>query len=139
MAKQTGLGDVIIVDDSGGSARTISNDITDYTINIAQELIDTTGIDKSARERITGMSDSDVSINGVFNKASNMSHDVFKTTTGTRTFTLKVGGATTGYPELNMEMQIASYNLTRATEGTFNWTATMNLASGTVPVWTTVS
>ena len=91
MAKQTGLGDVFKVDDSGGTLRTISNDIVDYGINIAQELIDTTGLDKSARERITGMSDSDVTLNGVFNATSNMSHDVFKTRTGTRTVTLQVG------------------------------------------------
>ena len=31
MAKQTGLGDVMKIDDSGGTLRTISNDITDYT------------------------------------------------------------------------------------------------------------
>jgi len=139
MAKQTGLGDVMKIDDSGGTLRTISNDITDYTINIAQELIDTTGLDKSARERITGMSDSDVSINGVFNPSSNMSHDVFKTRTGTRTLTLQIGGATTGNPELTMEVQVASYNITRGTDGALNWTAAVNLASGTVPAWTTVS
>jgi hypothetical protein len=138
MAKQTGLGDAIAVDDSGGTARTISNDITDYTINIAQELIDTTGLDKSARERITGMSDSDVSLNGVFNSASNMSHDVFKVRTGTRTVTIQVGGNTSGNPELAMEMQIASYNITRGTDGTLNWTAGLNLASGTVPTYGTV-
>ena len=64
MAKQTGLGDYVAVDDSGGTARDISNDVGDYGINIAQELVETTGLDKSARERITGMSDGDVSLNG---------------------------------------------------------------------------
>ena len=44
MAKQNGLGDYLAVDDSGGTARDISNDIGDYGINIAQELIDTTGL-----------------------------------------------------------------------------------------------
>jgi hypothetical protein len=139
MAKQTGLGDVFKIDDSGGNLRTISNDIVDYGINISQALIDTTGLDKSAMERITGMSDSDISVNGVFNAASNMSHDVFKTRTGTRTVTIQIGGATTGNPELSMEMQVASYNLTRGTDGSFNWTAGLNLANGTVPAWTTVS
>jgi hypothetical protein len=139
MAKQTGLGDVFKIDDSGGTLRTISNDVVDYGINVAQELIDTTGLDKSARERITGMSDSDISVNGVFNPASNMSHDVFKVRTGTRTVTIQIGGATTGNPELSMEMQVASYNLTRGTDGTLNWSAGLNLASGTVPTWGTVS
>ena len=138
MAKQTGLGDYLAVDDSGGTARDISNDIGDYGINISQELIDTTGLDKSARERITGMSDSDVSINGFFNPASNKSHDVFKTRTGTRTFDLRVGGNTSSNPKLAMEMQVASYNISRGADGSLTWTAGLNLSDGTVPAWTTV-
>ena len=139
MAKQTGLGDVLKVDDSGGTLRPISNDVIDYAINVAQELIDTTGLDKSARERITGMSDSDLTINGVFNPTSNMSHDVFKVRTGTRTVTIQIGGATTGNPELTMEMQVASYNISRGGDGSLTWSAGLNLASGTVPAYTTVS
>ncbi len=138
MAKQTGLGDYVAVDDSGGSARDISNDIGDYGINIAQELITTTGLDKSAQERITGISDGDVTLNGTFNSASNKSHDVFKTRTGTRTFDLRIGGNSSSNPKLAMEMQVASYALTRGTDGTLTWTATLNLADGTVPTWSTV-
>ena len=138
MAKQTGLGDYLAIDDSGGTARDISNDLTDYGINISQELIDTTGLDKSARERITGMSDSDVTITGYFNAASNKSHDVFKTRTGTRTFDLRVGGNSSSNPKLAMEMQVASYNITRGADGALGFTAGMNLADGTVPAWTTV-
>jgi hypothetical protein len=138
MAKQTGLGDYLAIDDSGGTARDISNDLTDYGINIAQELIETTGLDKSARERITGMSDSDVTITGIFNAASNKSHDVFKTRTGTRTFDLRVGGNSSSNPKLAMEMQVASYNITRGTDGALGFSAGLNLADGTVPVWTTV-
>ena len=138
MAKQTGLGDYLAVDDSGGTARDISNDIGDYGINISQELIDTTGLDKSARERITGMSDSDVSINGFFNPASNKSHDVFKTRTGTRTFDLRIGGNTSSNPKLAMEMQVASYNISRGADGSLTWTAGLNLSDGTVPASTTV-
>jgi hypothetical protein len=138
MAKQTGLGDYLAVDDSGGSARDISNDIGDYGINISQELIETTGLDKSARERITGMSDGDVTLNGFFNAASNKSHDVFKTRTGTRTFDLRIGGNTSSNPKLTMEMLVANYNITRGSGGELNWTATLNLQSGTVPAWSTV-
>ena len=138
MAKQTGLGDYVAVDDSGGSARDISNDIGDYGINIAQELITTTGLDKSAQERITGISDGDVTLNGTFNSASNKSHDVFKTRTRTRTFDLRIGGNSSSNPKLAMEMQVASYALTRGTDGTLTWTATLNLADGTVPTWSTV-
>ena len=52
MAKISGLGDTISIDDSGGTARAISNDITDFSINNSQNLLDATGIDKSAMEKI---------------------------------------------------------------------------------------
>ena len=139
MAKQTGLGDYVAVDDSGGTVRDISNDISGgYGINIAQELLDTTGLDKSARERLTGMSDGDVTLTGTFNSASNKSHDVFKTRTTARTFDLRVGGNTSSNPKLAMEMVIANYNIGRDSGGVMTWTATLNLSDGTVPAWTTV-
>ena len=139
MAKQTGLGDYVAVDDSGGTVRDISNDISaGYGINIAQELVETTGLDKSARERITGMSDGDVTLTGTFNAASNKSHDVFKTRTTARTFDLRVGGNSSSNPKLAMEMVVANYTITRDAAGALTWTATLNLADGTVPAWTTV-
>jgi len=139
VAKQTGLGDYLAVDNSSGSLKDISNDIGDYGINMAQELVETTGLDKSARERITGMSDGDVTINGFFNAATNKSHDVFKTRTGTRTFDLRIGGNNSTNPSLTMEMQVASYAITRGGDGALTWSATLNLADGTVPAWSVVS
>ena len=138
MAKQTGLGDYLAVDDSGGSARDLSNDITSYAVNIPQNLLEITGIDKSATERLIGLGDGTVSLNGVFNKASNKSHDVFKTRTGTRTVTLAIGGNTSGYPKLEMEMLVTEYNIERGDDGALNWTAGLSLQSGTVPAYSTV-
>jgi hypothetical protein len=138
MAKQTGLGDYLAIDDSGGTARDISNDIGDYGINLSQELLDTTGLDKSARERLTGISDGDMTVTGFFNAASNKSHDVMKTPTGTRTVDLRIGGNSSSNPKLAMEMLLASYNVTRATGGAQTFTAVFNLSDGTVPAWTTV-
>jgi len=139
MAKQTGLGDYIAVDDSGGSIRDISNDVTSYSINVPQNMFEVTGVDKSAVERIVGLNDYTLSISGVFNKASNKSHDVFKTRTGTRTVTIAIGGNTTGYPELEAEMLVNEYNLERGDDGGLNWTTTLSLQSGTVPTWGTAS
>lgn len=138
MAKQSGLGDYLAVDDSGGTVRDISNDVTSITFNIPQDLMDITGIDKSARERLIGLGDGTVTVNGVFNATSNKSHDVFKTRSGTRTVTYAVGGNTSTNPKLEMEMLVASYNVTRANNGALTWTATLNLQSGTVPAWGTV-
>jgi len=139
MAKQTGLGDYVAVDDSGGTIRDISNDVTSYSINVPQNMFEVTGVDKSAVERIIGLNDYTLSISGVFNKASNKSHDVFKTRTGTRTVTIAIGGNTTGYPELEAEMLVNEYNLERGDDGGLNWTTTLSLRSGTVPTWGTAS
>jgi len=139
MAKQTGLGDYVAVDDSGGTIRDISNDVTSYSINVPQNMFEVTGVDKSAVERIIGLNDYTLSISGVFNKASNKSHDVFKTRTGTRTVTIAIGGNTTGYPELEAEMLVNEYNLERGDDGGLNWTTTLSLQSGTVPTWGTAS
>jgi len=138
VAKQSGLGDYVAVDDSGGSARDISEDVTSYSINIPQNLLEVTGIDKSAVERLIGLGDGTVSLSGVFDKASNKAHDVFKTRTGTRTVTIALGGNTSGYPKLEMEMLLTEYNLERGDDGGMTWTAGLSLQSGTVPAWSTV-
>ena len=138
MAKQSGLGDYLAVDDSGGSARDISNDVTNATFNNGTSLQEITGIDKSAAERLQLLGDGTVSISGVFNSASNLSHDVFKTQSGTRTVTYAVGGNTGSNPKLEMEMLVGSYNLERGTDGSLTWSAELSLQSGTVPTWGTV-
>ena len=138
MAKQSGLGDYIAVDDSGGSARDISNDVTSYSVTVPQNLFEVTGIDKSAMERLIGLGDGTISLNGVFNSASNKSHDVFKTRTGTRTVTLAIGGNTSSNPKLEMEMLVTEYNVERGDDGALNWPAGLSLQSGTSPAWSTV-
>ena len=138
MAKQSGIGDYVAVDDSGGTARDISNDITSYSVSIPNNLFETTAIDKAAAERLIMVGDGTVTLNGVFNKASNKSHDVFKTRTGTRTVTVAIGGNTSGYPKLEMEMLVNEYSLERGDDGALNWTAGLELSNGTLPAWGTV-
>lgn len=138
MAKQSGLGDYFAVDNSAGALKDISNDVTNLGINVGQNLIDITGLDKSAMERLIGLSDGSFSVSGVFNSASNYSHSVFSTRTGVRTVTYAIGGNTGGNPVLTMECLVDSYNLTRGNDGTLTWTAGLQLQSGTVPAWSTV-
>lgn len=135
MAKESGLGFSCAVDDSGGVARTISNDITNLTINTPRGEQDSTGIDKSAHERILLLADVSVALNGVFNDATNMSHDVFKTVPSTsvaRTTTLAISGQ-----QLAPELLYTDYALTRAQDGSFTWSAPGALSDGTAPSWTT--
>ena len=122
-----------IIDDSGGSARTISNDITTIDIATPREEQDITGLDKSAKERHLLLADFSVAISGVFNDASNMSHDVFKTVPSTsvaRTTTLAVSGQT-----LPGELFYTDYSLSRSASGELTWSAPGVLAGGVVPTW----
>ena len=134
MAKETGLGiTTLSVDDSGGSARAIVNDITNFSFATPRGIQDVTGVDKSAMERLLLLADCSVQLNGVFNDAANAAHDVFKTVPSTsvaRTVTFTHSGQT-----LPNEMMFSDYALTRAADGSLTWTAPGALSDGTVPTW----
>ena len=94
---------------------------------------DTTGIDKSARETLLLLADFSMTIQGVFNDASNMSHDVFSTVSSTsvvRTVTWGLSGQT-----LANECNLTDYQMNRAQGGEFTYTVPAILADGTVPTW----
>ena len=133
MAKESGLGFSVIVDDSGSSARTISNDITNLDFATPREEQDITGLDKSARERLLLLADFSVTFNGVFNDATNMSHDVFKTVPSSsvaRTVTMAISGQT-----LACEAFFSDYALSRSASGELTWSAPGALSGGAVPTW----
>jgi hypothetical protein len=133
MAKETGLGMSVAVDDAASSPQTISNDITDVTISTPRAEQDVTGLDKSAHERLLLLADFSVNLNGVFNDAANMSHAVFKTVPSTsviRTTTIAISGQT-----LAGELYYTDYNLTRGADGAFTFSAPGVLGNGTVPTW----
>lgn len=134
MAKESGLGwTTCSLDNAAGSAQPIKNDVTNLQFSTPRGVQDTTGIDKSAYERLLLLADFSCTLNGVFNDASNQAHDVLKTVPSTsvqRTLTLTVSGDT-----LANEVIVSDYALTRAQSGEFTWTAPMALADGTVPTW----
>ncbi|MDN3244164.1 hypothetical protein [Streptomyces sp. ZSW22] len=136
MAKESGLGwSVCSVDDASGTPRAIVNDITNVQFATPRGVQDATGIDKSAYERILLLADFSITLNGVFNDAANMGHDVFKTVPSTsvaRTTTLTVSGQT-----LANEVLYTDYPLTRADSGELTYSVPGVLADGTVPTWTT--
>lgn len=136
MAKQSGLGAAVIVDDSGGAARTISNDVHSFDLATPVGVQDITGVDKSAMERLLLLVDYSVTLNGIANFASNLSHDVFRTVTSTRVnrttaITVGSGGGT-----ITCEAIYSNYRITRADSGELTWVAEGALADGTAPAWT---
>lgn len=133
MAKENGLGFTVTLDDSSGSGRNISNDITDLSFSTPRASADITGLDKYAPERLQLLADFKASANGVFNDAANMSHAVLKTMSSTsvaRTLALSVSGQT-----LNNEVLIDDYSFSRGADGSLKWSAPFSLADGTVPTW----
>lgn len=134
MAKQSGLAwPTLSVDDSSGTPRDIRNNITNFQLATPRGVQDTTGIDKSAVERLLLLADASITLNGVFDPASNMSHAVFKTVPSTsvqRTVSLAIASQT-----LAMEMLFSDYSHNRAQDGSFTFAAPGALSDGTVPTW----
>ena len=133
MAKESGIGMSIAVVDSGGSARTISNDITNFDFSTPRNVQVVTGLDKSAEERLQLLADFSITINGVFNDASNQSHAVFSTVPSSsvaRTVTITVSGQS-----LPNETFFNDYAITRAATGELTFSAPGTLTGGTVPTW----
>lgn len=136
MAKESGLAwTTLTVDDSSGSGRDIRNDVTNLEFATPRATQDTTGIDKSAFERLLLLADFTITLNGVFNDAANASHDVFKTVPSTsvaRTVAINVSGQT-----LSNECIFTDYPLTRSDSGELTWSVPGQLSDGTVPTWGT--
>lgn len=131
MAKENGLGwTTFSVDTSGGSLKAIVNDITNASWQMPRAVQDVTGLDKSAIERIHLLSDFSVDMSGVFNDATDASHDVFKNLANVRTCTIVVSGQT-----LTNEILLTDYPITRSDSGELTWTVPGVLADGTVPAW----
>jgi hypothetical protein len=122
------------VDDHLGAAKAIVNDVTSLDFSLPRGLQSTTGLDVSAIERELLLADYSVTLNGVFNPAAGLSHDVFKSLASTsvaRTVTLTVSAQI-----LACECLFSDYSLARGNDGSFTWSAPGQLSSGTVPVWT---
>jgi hypothetical protein len=133
MAKESGLGFAISVDDSAGAVKVISNDVTNFEFATPRGVQDVTGVDKSAMERLLLLADFSITLNGVFNDAADFSHAVFKTVPSTsvaRTTSLVHSGQT-----LAPEVLYTDYALTRANDGSLTWSAPGVLSNGTVPTW----
>ena len=134
MAKQSGMGMTVAVDDSGGNIEAIGNDITNLSFATPRGVQDITGVNSSGMERLLLLADFSITINGPFNPASSpSSHDVFSTVPSsavTRTVTIVVGGKT-----LPNEVLFSDYALNRGADGSLTFTAPGALNSTTVPTW----
>lgn len=137
MSKQTGLGATVTVDDSGGTARIITNDVQSFQVAMPRGVLDITGVDKSAIERTLLLADFSVSlVTTAINFAAAPSfHDCFKTvpsTTVGRTTAILCG---TGGGTVTAEVLYTDYQVTRGQDGALGATVPGVLQNGTAPAW----
>lgn len=132
MAKISGLGMSLTCEDSGGVARDISEDVMTFTSNQSRALIDVTGLDKEAFERLGGLKDFEFQFSGSFDPGSNKSHDVFNDLDNLREVVLEYPSAVA---TLTITVALESYNVSRGNDGALTWTVTARTADGTVGVW----
>jgi hypothetical protein len=133
MAKESGIGMTISVDDSAGVAKAITNDVVQLQFATPRAVADVTGLDKGATERLLLLADFTISMNGPFNDAADRAHAVFKTVPSTsvaRTISLAHSGQA-----LANETLLTDYSLNRGGDGSLNWSAPGSLADGAVPTW----
>lgn len=134
MAKENGLGwTALDVDDEAGAAQDVRSAVNSLEFSTPRAVLEVTGIDKSAMERLHGLADFSATLNFTFDDATSDSpHDVFKDLSNTRTVAITVSAQI-----LSNECLFTDYALNRGTDGSLTGTAPCVLQSGTVPTWTT--
>ena len=137
MAKENGIGMTVTCDDSGGTGRAISNDVTNVAISMPSPVQDITGVNSTGMERLLLLADLQLTLNGVFNDAATTgAHTVlsnFRTLAAAqvgRTTSIVVSGDT-----LAEEILFTDYALTRAADGSLTWSAPGSMSDGTLGGW----
>lgn len=135
--KLSGLGGSVAVADASSVSQTITDDITNWTLSTPRAVQDVTGVGKSANERILLLADASLTLNGVFDDASDMSHEVFSTIPSTSIARAVVLIPTSDNPQITSNYLLTDYQLTRAATGELTFQVPGSLSDGTVPSWTT--
>lgn len=135
MAKTSGLGATVTCDDAASSPTVISNDVTNFAFSTPRGVQDTTGVDKSAHERLLLLSDYSATLSGVYNATG--AHLVFKTVPASPAVArnLKIQPIAGSTPYLSVLGLLTDYALTRSAAGELTFSVPFVLSDGTVPVW----
>lgn len=134
MAKESGLAwSVLDVDDEAGVAQDVREDVNSLEFATPRGVLEVTGIDRSAMERLHGLADFSATLTFTFDPdTADSVHDVFKDLSNARTLLITVSAQI-----LSNEVLFTDYALNRGTDGSFGGTAPCVLQSGIVPAWTT--
>ena len=133
MAKSSGIGMTVTIDDADGTGRAITNDITSITFSTPRGVQDVTGLNSTALERLLLLIDFNCTVTAVFNPAANPSmFGVFSTPADndTRTVVIVVGDKT-----MTAECHMTDVSWSRNADGSFTAQATFVQSSTTAPAW----
>jgi len=118
MAKQTGLGDNLYL-----AGYDLSGDINSLgRIATPRGVLESTGIDKSAIERLPGVRDGSIEFASFFNDATDQEHEALKTLPTTDRILTYCRGTTLGNPAAAMVGKQINYDGTRGTDGALTFT-----------------
>lgn len=134
MAKSSGIGMTVTIDDADGTGRAITNDITNITFSTPRGVQDVTGLNSTALERLLLLIDFNCTITCVFNPAAAPSMFAVLSTPAdndTRTVVIVVGGKT-----MTAECHMTDVSWSRNADGSFTAQATFVQSSTTAPAWT---
>jgi hypothetical protein len=130
ISKETGLGDRFFLD-----GYNLSGDVGALqSIGMTRALIDVTGIDKDAHERLPGLGDSEITWNAWFNPTAGQSHPQMKDIPDDR-HVMYWRGSTAGVPVAAMVGTQATYDVQRGADGALATTAQVMNKSGDMLDW----
>jgi hypothetical protein len=121
MAKASGLGDHLLI---GGVD--LSGDIGSVgKIAGGCSVLNVTGIDKSAYERLAALRTGEINFNAFFNKTAGQAHKTLSTLPTTDVIGTYVHGTAIGGTSASLVAKQVDYNPTRATDGAFTFSTSM--------------
>lgn len=131
MAKKSGLGQQIFVHgyDLSGDVATINN------AGSPRELLDITGLNASAHERVMGLSDGNLGVSSWFNDATEQEHAAFKGLVTTDRIVTWAFGATRGDVAACLVGKQINYDPSRGSDGSLSFTIDTQAASGVPLEW----
>lgn len=147
MSKRHGINAVIQLEDSGGTLRTISNDVdnTDAPINIDSG--DVIGFGDASHSYVVGAQDSPISLKGPYNDLVTTGIHAVLTSIirGTGVggsagydFRYMPSGTASGMPRLRGRVLLTSYQPTSPVSGPVTWQASLMPALSTGLNWETI-
>lgn len=115
MTKGSGLGDNLYV-----AGKDLSGDVGSLSaISNRRATLSTTGIDKSAEEKMHGLADGNINFNCFFNPAADQEHETLKAPSASDIIVSYFRGTTLGNPAAGCIGKQANYDWSRAADGGF--------------------